>query len=542
MRLSSGQQGQHGSSTLGHGDASAAAVTSRGAAVPPCCRAAVVRKPLASAQQQKRQHHHQLQQQQHQMQDDAAFFSPAEQQPAWWCEPPQQQRQPTHSGGGALPPPAAQAAHQQLQGLQQQQPWQHMDHQDLPAAGSSMLPGPLTAAFIRLLKQHVNGGRTAQQQQEQEGLGTSFVQELVQHAHQLAPQLKPWQASLVLYVVVKLRLPHSPQLPADLLAQLQPHQLQLLPAPGLVNTLWAMAVLDMPPEEEWVAALYAAAEAGGRTGGDNNSTAAFAHLNQQQLVQLLWALGRLRQRPPPAWLQGLLAVLQPQLPTLSPTELANTLWGLAGIGYRPGVAWVDAWLAASRRSMSRACPDSLACQVACLGVLRVELRRNGAWLVALRGVLRLQLLPRMQPRHVAAIMCGLAKRRLQQPPHWVRLLLLRQLQLLDGRTGADLAARDVAATVWALPVLLHPTAADWAGQPKNVALLGQLAATSLPLLPCCSVVELVQLAVGFARLRFYPGAHWLKMHENAVARHRLPLTDANRWRLRAAARQLWHDG
>jgi hypothetical protein len=82
---------------------------------------------------------------------------------------------------------------------------------------------------------------------------------------------------------------------------------------------------------------------------------------------------------------------------------------------------------------------------------------------------------------------------------------------------------------------------DWAADARHAALVKQLATISLPLLPECSVAELVQLAVGFARLGFYPGVHWLKSHENAVARHRLALTDVNRWRLQAAMRRLWHD-
>jgi hypothetical protein len=184
--------------------------------------------------------------------------------------------------------------------------------------------------------------------------------------------------------------------------------------------------------------------------------------------------------------------------------------------------------------------------VASLGVLRLTLA-SGSWLTALRAIVGQQL-HAMQPRHIATILCGLAKRRSATPPHWLRVVLKHQLLLLgDASSGSSSVGaleprpRDVAAIVWSLPLLLHPTAVEWAAQQDNAVMLRQLATISLPLLRACSLGELVQLAVGFARLGFYPGAHWLKTHENAVAQHRLSLADLNRVRLQAAMRRLWKD-
>jgi hypothetical protein len=228
--------------------------------------------------------------------------------------------------------------------------------------------------------------------------------------------------------------------------------------------------------------------------------------------------------------------------------------------------------------------DHLACIAGSLGLLRLN-PRSGHWLRSFRCCV-VQQLPRMRGAHVATILCGLAKRRSSQPPHWVWLLVARQLQLLvaqrqqqqqqqlvlqqQQRTGLpletaaeqDTAAAaaaanyhtasqqqqqqlqpaDIAATVWALPWVLYPTAVLWKANEAHSAALKALAAASLPLLPSCSTAELVQLAVGFAGLQFYPGAHWLKVHENAVAARYSGMSAANRARLRAAVKVMWSDG
>jgi hypothetical protein len=454
----------------------------------------------------------------------------------------------------------------------------------------------VTAAFVQLLQQHPpkglhpvgNGAPT--KTGPSSALKLHHLQntsKLLQDAAVLAPQLQPHQASLILYVCAKCRLLCTQQLLHGLMQQLLPSQLHQLPPAGLVNAAWALAVLHADPGATWMDAFYAVVGrslASGRagqhpadstqgemtasstgsaverlnissngscSGGRRDSTA--AGFNRHQLVQLLWAVAMLKRRPPPAWLQDLLSALQPQLQVLGATELTNVIWALAQIGFRPGRLWLDAWFLASRRALPACNPDTLACQAASLGVLRVTLG-NGSWLVAFRAA-TVQQLHSLLPHHIGSIFCGLAKRRSPAPPHWVRLLLLQQLQLMEAGVGgprystrgtseeaSDFSARNLAATAWSLPLLLYPTAVDWAAQQDNAALLKRLAAASLPLLAQCSVGQLVQLATGFARLGFYPGAHWLKSHENAVAQHKLSLTDVNRLRLQVAARQLWKDG
>jgi len=466
-----------------------------------------------------------------------------------------------------------------------------------------MSPGALAAAFISLLRQRAaqpsllgaadrdSSGSAVHEQQQSQQLQHP-TQQLLQHAVELAPELQPYQASLILYVCAKCQLQCQQQLLGALLQQLQPQALQHLPPTGLVNAFWALAVLQVTPDPAWLEAFYTASSScrstsssnssspGGDTAAEptsnsssaaetnsNSSSAAetnssssssssspFEAFNAHQQVQLLWAAGRLKQQPPPAWLTALLSSLQPKLTTLSPTELTNAMWGLSRIGFRPGRLWLGLWFLASKRAVPYSSPDCLACQAASLAVLRVHLS-SGRWAVAFRAAVWQQL-PSMQPKHIASLLCGLAKQRSRCPPHWVRAVLLHQLQLLSSSDSSSSSSdtsssssssrafspcRELAATVWALPILLHPTAVPWAADRRNAALLKQLAALSLPLLPSGSVAELVQLAVGFARLGFYPGAHWLKTHENAVAQHRLSLTDVNRWRLQAAVKLLWKD-
>jgi hypothetical protein len=438
---------------------------------------------------------------------------------------------------------------------------------------STNTPGSLTSAFVKLL-QHQTATLPAASSSSQSGSTERHEQQqigkLLHSAADLLTHLQPHQASLILYVCAKRQLPCSQQLLFGLLQQLQPHQLQQLPPAGLVNALWALAVLQLNPGKAWMDAVYAnsgsrssscvdaagsltrasrsSAPPNNRRGNCTpcNSSHCLCAFNKHQHVQLLWSVARLQERPPGVWLQGVLAALQPQLQTLSPTELTNAIWAVARIGFRPGRQWLGVWFLASRRALPHSSADCIACQVASLGVLRLTLS-SGGWLGVLRAAVGQQL-HTMQSRHIATVLCGLAKRRSAAPPHWLRIVLKQQLLLLGGASSGGSSAgvfeprpRDVAATVWSLPLLLHPTAVEWGAQQDNAVMLRQLAAISLPLLRSCSSGELVQLAVGFARLGFYPGAHWLKTHENAVAQHRLSLADVNRVRLQAAMRRLWKD-
>lgn len=549
------------------------------------------RPKLPEKQQQQEQHcnhqhtqlHQQLQQQQQAVQQDLDALSghpvhrPHFQQLSQQAQQgeDEEQRQPAEQHYQAS---YREAWQQEQQGVEQ------------------VTPGDLTAAFVQLLKQH--SAAKAARQLGLTGSSTTEAataavwdeqrwQQLVQSVQHLLPHLQPHQGSLIAYAAAKLGRPFAPQLLSTLLQQqLQQRQLQLLPAAGLTNMLWAVAVVSHSPSPHWMASFYAAC-----------SSRALAAFNHHQLTSILWCLGRLTERPPAEWLQLLLAALRPGLPLLSPSELANTLWGLAQLGYRPSKAWAKDWFMASNRIFGYCTPDHLACIAGSLGLLRLD-PRSGHWLRQYRSEL-VRRLPAMRAAHVATVMCGLAKRCSSQPPHWVWLLVARQLQLLDEQrqrqqrtiaaaAGADadsaaaprqmqldeplpqqqaaeaianhsgsstskegwlssqcrtfIRSADIAATVWALPRLLYPTAAAWKSQPANAAQLKALAAASLPLLSACSAGELVQLAVGFAGLRFYPGAHWLKVHENAVAVQYRQLSAANKMRLRAAVRIMWSDG
>ncbi|KAF6259349.1 hypothetical protein COO60DRAFT_1015910 [Scenedesmus sp. NREL 46B-D3] len=397
-------------------------------------------------------------------------------------------------------------------------------------------------------------------------------------------------------------------------------------------------------------AVALAAAAAAAAGSSSSSSSGMECLNRHQLCSLLWSLGSLQERPPVEWLQQLLAALRPHLQELQPSKLSSVLWGLAQLGYRPSKGWAKDWFTASSRVLYhqgagpaapteegrfsggvqgsrlqhrlrqgqqqrqqqheeepqqglRFSPDHLACVAGSLGLLRLN-PRSGHWLRVFRRCV-VQQLPHMRGAHVATVLCGLAKRRSSQPPHWVWLLVARQVQLLevqrrrvgleqraglpeaaaaaaagqDAAEEAEAAAQlgtagvaeqpvlqrlpgapsaaaasatvtrqqqlqpaDIAATVWALPHLLHPTATSWKASIAHGAALKALAAASLPLLPSCSAAELVQLAVGFGGLRFYPGAHWLKVHENAVAARYPGMSPANRARLRSAVRVMWSDG
>jgi hypothetical protein len=399
-------------------------------------------------------------------------------------------------------------------------------------------------------------------------------------------QHQPQQATAIIYTIAKLRLPAPPRLLLELFQQLQHHQLTQLHTMALTNVLWAAAVLSRATSQAAPAAADTSTITSISTSVDSGDTitphpanvsnfqlpdgwlftfydvtsTGLTAFNQHQLTSLVWSVGQLQQRPPPAWVQGLLASLAPALAALSATQLTNTIWGLARIGYKPNKPWMQLWFQATEQQLPACTPDHLACLAVSLALLRAEAPCS-SWMVQFRHRVQQLLVQQKQqqkqlssqrrqrgrqqqqqqqqdilirPRQVATILSGLAKQRSRQPPHWVRVLLQTQLAQQQ-----QCQPQELAATVWSLPLLLSPTAAEWSQAPANAALLRD--AATLPLLPQCGVSELVQLAVGFARLRFSPGARWLKVHEVAMASRHHQLSEDNKARLRQALSKLWLD-
>lgn len=71
-------------------------------------------------------------------------------------------------------------------------------------------------------------------------------------------------------------------------------------------------------------------------------------LNHHQLVQLLWAFGRLRFRAPAPLLSAMLQRIQARMPLLAASELTNVMWALAVLRFRPDHEWLKEFMRCTR--------------------------------------------------------------------------------------------------------------------------------------------------------------------------------------------------
>ncbi|KAI8473276.1 MAG: hypothetical protein J3K34DRAFT_519119 [Monoraphidium minutum] len=376
------------------------------------------------------------------------------------------------------------------------------------------------------------------------------------------------QAVQLLWALAELG--HRPPAPliTALLGRLRP-RLAGLSASELTNVAWALARLRFRPERGWLrdyfeatrAALApqppggGAGSAGAAAGGDNGSGGgdeggggeersgsgggggggggdgggAARGMDAHQVATLLASLAALRAAPPPAWHSALRAALRRLGPDLRPRQLALVMGSLARLRCPLPPFWLGllAGRAAALLGLEAAAPG---------GGGPPEYttwrkppppprapRDGGAQGEpppprAPRGGGDAPGAPRA-PRPPPEALQQQARRAPAGPPPW---------PLADG---------DLAAIVWALPLLAWPDPREWAA--GHGPLLRALAAAALPRLGRMAAPQLVQLVVGFGRLGFYPGLQWVKSHENAVAARHGELGDANRARLRAAYRSIW---
>jgi hypothetical protein len=344
----------------------------------------------------------------------------------------------------------------------------------------------------------------------------------------------------------------------------------------LVQLLWSLAKLGHRAPPGHVAALLSALRRH------------LGSLSASELTNLAWALGALRFRPSRRWLR---AFVEATLPALELRPRGSYHRGSSGSGSSggsgggsgsgaSGLAGVRAW--GERRAAEGEAgqwdnpapvlgladlhpgvtPAQLATLLASLATLRVE--PPPRWQAAARAALRV-LCPDLRPRQMRLVLWALAKLRLPLPPYWLDLLARRTAELVGAVPTAPpprrrhglrspppppapppaappatphlVTDRDLACIVWALPLAAYPEQRRLAAE--HGALLHALAALSLPRLGRMALAELVLLAVGFSRMRFYPGLQWIKSHENACAAHYGQMDRANRARLREASRRMW---
>ncbi|KXZ45968.1 hypothetical protein GPECTOR_49g552 [Gonium pectorale] len=175
--------------------------------------------------------------------------------------------------------------------------------------------------------------------------------------------------------------------------------------------------------------------------------AAFLQISRQRLgtfgpqaiSNTVWAMARLRFRPPPDWLDALCEASAPQLPAFSAQALSNMACALAHMEHLPSELWCSSfmyccdalWAGRAGRAMApsdrpnstRSAPDAapLAPQSIALtawAVARLGLRPSAAWVHGLASAAACAA-PRMNGQDVANVLWALSslcRRRLDDDP------------------------------------------------------------------------------------------------------------------------------
>ncbi len=133
--------------------------------------------------------------------------------------------------------------------------------------------------------------------------------------------------------------------------------------------------LGIAPDEHWLGLFCSA------------SQQALPNFNPQNLSNTVWALGRLRHAPPPAWGAAFLEALRAKMGSFSAVQLCDTLYGLAQLGLRPEQGLLARLLVACAGSvnvMAGALPAAASC---------VLLGRSGAACVLRRRLPALRRRP-----------------------------------------------------------------------------------------------------------------------------------------------------
>lgn len=96
-------------------------------------------------------------------------------------------------------------------------------------------------------------------------------------------------------------------------------------AQGLCNILWGLAVLEVQPGQQWLAAAAAAAQQPLQAG----------RFEPQGIAIMLWSLAKLGYRPQQTWLQAAADAAAQQLYVFKPAEVSMLCHGLARLHYQP---------------------------------------------------------------------------------------------------------------------------------------------------------------------------------------------------------------
>ncbi|KAF8068262.1 rplB [Scenedesmus sp. PABB004] len=295
----------------------------------------------------------------------------------------------------------------------------------------------------------------------------ALQRELLSALHRELPRSAPQDVANAMWALAALRLRPPPELGQFLLARAQAHFGELQPR-ELATTLWAAARLGLAPAPAWLD--EALLRQVGRP--------AWAASHPRHAVMCLSACAALRQRPPSRWLEHVLPALQAQLleaPRPGARDLASTMWALGRLRVRPNPGWLDAFMAASAPRLAASAPQELA--ITLWGLAALQATPSGAWLAAFDDA-SLAAMPRFTAHGLAELLAGQVHLGLAPSGAWAEAWM-RALRAAWG--SADAAA--MVKALWAAAKLRLPLGRAWLSRALadgHDELAGALADRSLP--------------------------------------------------------------
>jgi hypothetical protein len=195
--------------------------------------------------------------------------------------------------------------------------------------------------------------------------------------------------SMALYAAASLAMQVDEQ-QLDTLLAAAARQLHAAAPQAVANTLWAVAMLQHRPGEDWLLRV----DAHCCTCMQSSASSSWQQRQQQQqqqqqgsftplgLHQVLWAMAKLQWRPTQALQDAFWSASLGQLQHMTPHGTSGTLWAVASLALQPPQAWTAAWLHALAMQLrqERCGPQDVS--NALWAVVRLGLRPEPTWVDA----------------------------------------------------------------------------------------------------------------------------------------------------------------
>lgn len=178
----------------------------------------------------------------------------------------------------------------------------------------------------------------------------------------------------------------------------------------------------------------------------------FELLSAREIANIVWAVGKLRQKPADRWVATFLAASQASLQANSAQELATMLHGYACMQISPGSAWLHQWLASFEQRLITADAQSLS--NAAWSLSRLRHAPEAAWLQNF-AVAFVDLLPDFTEQGLCITAWGLARMGYKPTPAWATCFFQTTLDLLP-----YVATRTVSTLLYAVATMCDVGTAD----------------------------------------------------------------------------------